>query len=245
MKEERNVMDCAQFEEIYHELDRPGTSGFRFRERALAHAEYCAHCGVLLTDGEALDFALGSLAQQSAEKQASARVQAALLREFQQVKLAESRRRIRRQLAALGTAAAVFLALGLGVRHRIASPTPSAPMQAASGTEGPATVAPVAAFSGTSNEPSSVANVTGGKALATQADENEYAEEFVPVPYADDPAALEGGAIVRVTIPRSDLASFGLPITESDGTDRVSADLVISQDGTPQAIRLVSETSPK
>jgi hypothetical protein len=86
--------------------------------------------------------------------------------------------------------------------------------------------------------------VTSKKAISNQADENEYAEEFVPVPYADDPGALEGGAIVRVTIPRSDLPSFGLPITESGGADRVSADLVISQDGTPQAIRLVSEASP-
>ena len=46
---------------------------------------------------------------------------------------------------------------------------------------------------------------------------------------------------MRVTLPRSALASFGLPITESEGTDRVSADLIVSQDGTPQAIRLVSQ----
>jgi hypothetical protein len=242
MKDERNAMNCIQFEEIYHELDRPGTSGFRFRERALAHAESCARCGALLTDGEALDFALSSLAQQNAGREASARVEAALLREFQGVKLSESRRRIRRQLVALGTAAAVFLALGLGVQHRIASRAPTVQTQTAS--EARNAVAPVTSVSPTPHEPAPVANVTSKKAISNQADENEYAEEFVPVPYADDPGALEGGAIVRVTIPRSDLPSFGLPITESGGADRVSADLVISQDGTPQAIRLVSEASP-
>jgi hypothetical protein len=68
--------------------------------------------------------------------------------------------------------------------------------------------------------------------------------EFVPVPYADDPSALEGGAIVRVTLPQSALPSFGLPITESDGADRVFADLLVSEDGTPQAIRLVPDANP-
>ena len=61
-------MDCVQFKEIYQELDRPGTTGFRFRERALAHAESCAGCGALLTDGEALDFALRNLAQQTRQQ---------------------------------------------------------------------------------------------------------------------------------------------------------------------------------
>ncbi len=32
-------MDCAQFQEVLHELDRPGTEGETQCERALAHAE--------------------------------------------------------------------------------------------------------------------------------------------------------------------------------------------------------------
>ena len=107
-------MDCTQFKEIYHELDRPGTSGYRFRERALSHAEACPRCGVLLTEGEALDFALRNLAERSAGWQASPRIEANLLRELQQVKLAGSRQRIRKQFAILGAAAAVLLALGIG-----------------------------------------------------------------------------------------------------------------------------------
>ena len=74
MKDEVTVMDCVQFREIYHDLDRPGTSGFRFRERALAHAETCAGCGVLLTDGEALDFAFRNLTQHIAGREAPPRL---------------------------------------------------------------------------------------------------------------------------------------------------------------------------
>ncbi|MGA2846208.1 MAG: hypothetical protein ABSF68_12365 [Candidatus Acidiferrales bacterium] len=228
MKDEVTVMDCVQFREIYHDLDRPGTSGFRFRERALAHAETCAGCGVLLTDGEALDFAFRNLTQHNAGREAPPRIEAALLREFQASRLAGSRRRVHGQLAALGAAAAILLALGLGVQHRIASRPSTAAPQATN-------VAPA---------PAADASAKGLNPSASGLDEDVFAGKFVPVPYADDPAALEGGAIVRVTLPRSALRSFGLPVTESDGTDRVFADLLVSEDGTPQAIRLVSDANP-
>jgi hypothetical protein len=243
MIDEGNRMDCVQFHEIYHELDRPGTSGFRFRERALAHAESCASCGALLTNGEALDFALRNLALQSDGSTASRRVEAALLREFQRVKRVGQQRKIYRQLAILSTAAAILLALGLGVHYRIVSKTRNSPPQVASEVTAPAEtpVAPATATLPNSSKAVSAANTQNKPANVNEPDDSEYAEEFVPVPYADDPAALEGGAIVRVTLPRSALASFGLPITESDGTERVSADLVVSQDGTPQAIRLVTQ----
>ena len=239
MKDEGKLMDCAQFKEIYQELDRPGTSGYRFRERALSHAETCPRCGALLTEGEALDFALRNLAERSAGWNASPRIEANLLREFQQAKLAGSRQRIRKQFAILGAAAAVLLALGIGVHERITSGARTTSREAANVAGNPA--------AGTSTEAVAGGSTTAGEstsavsASANQTDENEYAEEFVPVPYADDPAGLEGGAIVRVTLPRSALASFGLPFAESEGTDRVSADLIVSQDGTPQAIRLVTQ----
>jgi hypothetical protein len=230
MKDEADFMDCGEFNEIYHDLDRPGTAGFRFRERALAHAESCSSCGLLLTDGEALDFALHNLTQHNAGREAPPRVEAALLREFQASKVAGSRRRVHGQLAALGAAAAILLVLGLGVQHRIASqPRKATPQEASLATA-----------------PGVGASALAGQheVAASEPDEDEYAKEFVPVPYADDPTALEGGAIVRVTIPRSALPSFGLPITESDGTDSVFADLLVSEDGTPQAIRLVSDANP-
>jgi hypothetical protein len=225
MKEEADFMHCVEFKEIYHDLDRPGTQGYRFRERALTHAESCACCGLLLTDGEALDFALGNLSQHNAGREAPPRVEAALLREFRVAKLAGSRRRVREQLAALSVAAAILLAMGLGVQHRIASRSSTAVQSA-------------------KLAPDSSAAAVDNTAATNEQVEDEYASGFVPVPYADDPAALEGGAIVRVTLPRSALPSFGLPITESDGSDSVFADLVVSEDGTPQAIRLVSDADP-
>jgi len=135
----------------------------------------------------------------------------------------------------------------MGVHYRIVSQARNTPPQVASTAVTPAAETPVTSAtpaSSNSGKAASAANTQSKTASVNQPGDNEYAEEFIPVPYADDPAALEGGAIVRVTLPRSALASFGLPIAESDGADRVSADLVVSQDGTPQAIRLVSQAGP-
>jgi hypothetical protein len=69
----------------------------------------------------------------------------------------------------------------------------------------------------------------------------EYATDYVPLPYADDPSALDGGSVVRVTLARSVLESYGLPAEGMGTGDRVTADMILSEDGTPQAIRLVSQ----
>jgi hypothetical protein len=74
-------------------------------------------------------------------------------------------------------------------------------------------------------------------------DESDNAAAFTPLPYADDPATINEGAVVRVVLSSSALASLGVPVTNLADTDRIPADLVVSADGTPQAIRLVSQVN--
>ena len=64
---------------------------------------------------------------------------------------------------------------------------------------------------------------------------------FVSLPYADDPATLEGGAVVRVVLSGSALASLGMPVPDLELTDQIPADILLSEDGAPQAVRLVSQ----
>jgi hypothetical protein len=75
----------------------------------------------------------------------------------------------------------------------------------------------------------------------TAADQSEYATNFVSLPYADDPGTLEGGTVVRVTLSRDALASFGMPVADWNANERIPADIALSVDGVPQAIRLVSD----
>jgi hypothetical protein len=245
-------MDCARFAEVLHELDRPGTPGAALRDAALAHAETCSRCGVLVTEAEALDFALGQLEQETAELQAPPRIEAALLREFRREKSVTSSRHLQWQLAVLGAAAAVVLVIGLWF-HRPRPSTPDrAPSVSASTTNRtPSTQAPldlqrpiapvVANVQPKDNRTKTPAQI----APTSDADAIEYATAYLPLPYAYDPSGLEGGAVVRVVLPRAALVSYGLPIEGMGVSEQVTADMIVSQDGTPQAIRLVEQANPQ
>ncbi len=227
-------MDCARFEEIVHEIERPGTEGFALRDGALAHAESCANCARLMTDVESLDAGLRAMAVGAAPRQAPPSVEAVLMAEFQRQKLARSRWNVQRQIAALSTAAAVLLAVGFSLHHWVLRKTTTAPRMvgAANAPANPSIPAVAQVPGGT---------IVQGAGSQIDADDSEYATSFVPLPYADDPSALEDGAVVRVEMPRATLASFGLPVAAMDGDCTVRADLIVSADGTPQAIRLVSQ----
>jgi hypothetical protein len=225
-----NRMDCAQFQEVLHELDRPGTEGCALCERALAHAEMCSDCAALLTEVESLDFALGQMAAESEELQAPPRLETLLLQEFRREKSAATSRGVRWQLAAFAVAAAVLLALGITL-HRQHLVTPGDVNSAQSST----TSATTAADSNT--------HAAASFTSAAASDDTEYATAYMPLPYAYDPSELEGGAVVRVVLPRAALVSYGLPVEGMGVGDQVTADMVVSQDGTPQAIRLVAQAN--
>jgi hypothetical protein len=223
MSEQLMRMNCAEFEEVLHDLDRPGTAGLSMRERALVHAESCGRCGLRLIESEALDFALHTISLRDEASKGSAHVEAALLQEFRKKHEAPKIRKVRWQLALVGVAAMALLALGL-MRARIAL-TPQQPVA-------------INNPSATANEPYAVVN---DPQLAELTDAEE-GTAFVSLPYADDSASLEGGAVVRVTMPRSALISMGLPISGAAG-DQIPAEVVVSEDGTPQAIRLISQAT--
>jgi hypothetical protein len=217
-------MDCAQFEQIVHDIERPGTEGFSLREPALAHAESCDGCGRLMTEIESLEAGLRAIAAGLERRQAPAHVETALLAEFRRQKLARTRWSVQRQVAALSTAAAALLVVGFSLHHFLL---------VRSGANQPKPVSAV--------NQSAVPAVQSANS-ESDTEESEYAS-FVPLPYADDPSALDDGTVVRVEMPRAALASFGLPVAAMEGDGTVRADLIVSADGTPQAIRLVSPDS--
>lgn len=68
------------------------------------------------------------------------------------------------------------------------------------------------------------------------------AEAAVPfIPLVPDLAWMpgEGAQVLRVTMPRTALQSFGLPVDENVAFDTVRADIVVGQDMVARAIRLV------
>jgi hypothetical protein len=255
-------MNCEQFEQIVHELDRPRASGGsggpetgagNESEAALAHAESCSRCGKLLTEVEGLNFALRAIASHEAEEKAPARLEAGLLREFREHAASQRRQQARREWktaarlkafvwygAVAGGAVAALFALGLirgwiGMAPRQPHRTAAARTAAAQNEGmaknrlqmGRAVVSPRATQQ----------NAPAGNSAAS-----DDATDFYALPYADDLASLDGGAVIRVSVPRSALVAWGLPVSGIGGAEPIPADLVVSADGTPQAIRLVAQS---
>lgn len=220
-------IDCAQFAEALHDLDRPGSGESSLREAALAHAESCGQCARLLTEAESLDFGLRALASDVLVREAPARVEAALLREFRRQRREVVARRVSWQLA-VAAAAAILLFAGITVVHHYA----------AGGN-----IASLLHESHPAAHQSIGAAASDAAAHANANADDEYAGDFVALPYADDPATFEGGAVVRVILPGSALASFGVQTAGLTSDDQVPADILVSQDGTPEAIRVLAQTS--
>ena len=77
-------------------------------------------------------------------------------------------------------------------------------------------------------------------APAADARAQEVATEFIPLVQAGPYTQSEEGHLVRVEMPRSALASFGLPVNaEAAAGGRVKADVLMGQDGIARAIRFV------
>lgn len=73
----------------------------------------------------------------------------------------------------------------------------------------------------------------------TQPAASEIATDFMPVSYGDNLNEIDNGRIVRIEMPRSALAQFGLPVNMDRANERIKADVLIGDDGMARAIRFV------
>jgi len=79
----------------------------------------------------------------------------------------------------------------------------------------------------------------GRGAVAADSGADEITTEFIPLVRDAAFAQSEGAHLVRVELPRSALASFGIPVNADRAGDRVKADVLLGEDGTARAIRFV------
>ena len=67
----------------------------------------------------------------------------------------------------------------------------------------------------------------------------EIATDFIPLRYMNAASLQDGGQIIRVELPRSALATFGLPVNMDRYNEKVKADVIVGVDGLAHAIRFV------
>ena len=218
-------MNCSDFKNVIQDLAREEVSGDAALSDALTHAQSCRACDALWREAEQLTTDLRSLAAQHRSETAPARVETALLDAFRQRHSPAFR--VRKAggwlaVSAMGLAATALLFVVLTREPAGSSPAlPSAPQ-----------VAPRE-----SNTPPGPREMWADYAVEGETAE-EAAAAFIPLAAAFDPSWLEGGAIVRVVLSRSALESLGVPVN-AGGTGEMVADMVVSNDGTPEAIRVV------
>lgn len=85
------------------------------------------------------------------------------------------------------------------------------------------------------------ANVPAGRAAADASHPQETAEittDFIPLIHGGLVSA-DAGHVLRVELPRSALAGFGLPLNAERAGERVKADVLMGDDGIARAIRFV------
>ena len=190
-------MDCVQFEEIVHDLDRPGTRWRALRERALAHAESCAHCAQLMTETESLDQALRAMCDDRKASRSLRRAEAALLRRISPMRRPpQARHRVSCELRRSASRRQSLLAAGVL----------AVPCSAGRETPPQDQVSPSRMFR----------LRRGGSARIRQPDATPtrfgYRAPSSPLPYADDPDGAGRRRRGARGLSGPALASLGMPV---------------------------------
>lgn len=86
-----------------------------------------------------------------------------------------------------------------------------------------------------------LANNSGGRVPTRNANytEPEITTDYIPIMNGGRLTPGDAGHVVRVELPRSALASFGLPVNADRAEARVKADVLMGEDGMARAIRFV------
>ncbi len=235
-------MNCTEFESVVVDIARGELMEAAARREGLAHATGCERCGRRLTNEQRLSGLLAVAAGEDAGRNAPVAVEQALLSAFHETEFAVRPGRRIWWLGAAGAAVAALLMLTFSVMVR--KPREPEIVKVPTLMPAPATgpakiIAPV--YRETRKPRARTLRAAHRKPSTPKSQSTERGREvvteFIPVVY--DPEPVEHGRMVRVRLPRSALAAFGLPINEQRAEETIQADVVLGEDGLARAVRFV------
>ena len=250
-------MNCQKFESVVSELARGQMMAAELRGEALAHSDACEDCAMRLRDEEMLTRGLHSLAAEMDTLEAPAMIEANLLMAFRaRQAVAPAPVKIRSQSVYWLAAVAAMLLIAISVFvFRWNSRPVEGPRQAVRQeepkpqvVESPAPQLANDVFTSdddvlpTPPKPRKNRFASLRRPASTPVANhvtNEIATDFIPLSYMSAASLQDGGQIVRVQLPRSALANFGLPVNMDRYNEKVKADVLFGVDGTARAIRFV------
>jgi hypothetical protein len=245
-------MNCQLFEEVVVDLARGHVADESVLARATAHRQSCSRCAARLADEQALS----AMLQLPDSNSAPGRVEDALLAAYREhfgeaVPAPQSRSHI--PVGMLALAASLVLMLSSYVTYKVLrSSRPETPKQTQSvPVNSPARSAATEPANQEAENPKPAVALNAGPAVPaaprraipeeTPA-QGEIASDFIPLTSSSDISAMESGQIVRVLLPRTAMASYGLPVNQERADVPVSAQVLIGQDGVARAIRFLSDS---
>jgi hypothetical protein len=251
-------MSCSDFETIIIEIARDRLMDAATRERGLEHVRRCTPCATLLVEERALSRDLRALSARCSAEEIPERMETALLTAFRQ-RAAAPAVAPRRRRWLLAVAALALLTFGISLAGWIASsPKRKSPAVGSNGAQAAPTDVPATPGKSGQAPPQNVEvrkhdrRIPGSapgerqKRLASAnrrssgADAaREFVTPFFPVMQGGELIPLEGGQLVRVRMPRSNLIPLGIPIDQGRASETIKADVLLSNDGLARAIRLV------
>ena len=235
-------MNCQKFESVVSELARGQMMAAEQRGEALAHSDACEDCAMRLRDEQMLTRGLQSLAAEMESLEAPANIEANVLMAFrarQAVVPVPVKRRPHSAYWLAAVAAMLLIAISVFVfrwtnrpvedpqqagrqeepqrkPQVVENPTP----QLANDTAVPDEVDVLPAHpKPRRNRPASFRRPANAQ-VANHVT-NEVATDFIPLSYMSTASLQDGGQIVRVQLPRSALANFGLPVNMDRYNEKV------------------------
>ncbi len=253
-------MNCQRFENVVSELARGQMMAAEQRGEALAHVDACEDCAARLRDEEMLTRGLQSLAAEIETLAAPASIETKLLAAFRTrevvVPVSRKQSNSRYWLAAV---AAVLLIVMSVVALQWRGHGKDVPQKSVAGVEvspavekepnvNPPEAPPKQVDYQAKNESPRRIQRKPSRQQRLRRSENtevanhvtrEIATDFIPLRYMNAASLQDGGQIVRVELPRSALASYGLPVNMDRYNEKVKADVLFGVDGMAHAIRFV------
>ena len=262
-------MNCEKFQTIAGDLARDEMLEASERANALAHVDECDGCAQMWNNQRELSDGLRTVADQMKSLQAPPHLEGQLRAAFRdRTRVASPPQRWRYWASAVAAALLIVFGV-IAWRVHVASlpqpqivvkakvvaapqpespkPQPSAVITTA-GNQSPNESGPPKRQSSNHNPPKpqprreevKLPKSQDSPAVAANTEAREVATDFVSLGYGSTPLDLQdGGQLVRVELPRSALARFGLPMNMDRADERVKADVLVGADGLARAIRFV------
>lgn len=220
-------MNCEQMEAIVFDLDRDDSPNSPERVAAMAHLTQCPRCAALQESWQAAKKGLRALGEETQKASAPARVELRLRQEFRTRHRTMAARR-NAIVAAWVLAAAAFLISAVSLWNWQQSRHPAVAKQ------------PVAVQGAPSVRQPAPSQSQGQDGLSAGLSGAEDLGDFTPLP-GSVPDDMEQAGILHVRMQRGSLSALGLPVDEQHAGDWIQVDLLVGNDGLPEAVRLAQE----